>query len=414
MAAAAAWPVTLTVDGAVELAERNNISIQRERISLDALKRTKNFSWNGASPSLSVSGALSFPNPDTPQADQYNMQGSLSGSVNFALSPSIYSSIKTARLNYENGLITYDEAARSVELLARKMFYGLLYEKENIALQKRNLDTARERWEQNSVKYRAGRVSEVDMLTSQVSYEQLKPKLESAVISFDADIASFKQLLGIDLDEEVELQGTLDDALALGDISVEADVDEIPSVVQAANGVKIAEAALLARRMSAYGPTISAGWSIQRSINDSSDGWSKGGQAQVGVSIPLDGFLPWSTQGQNVSSAKDNVKTKSLELQDTKISMRVKITNCVNQARQGQSQVDSLKANIALAQKTYDMTLDSYNHGSADFLALQSASDALLNARVSLAAQEYTLMSAVLDLESALGAPFGTIGKQAE
>ena len=51
----------LTVEDAVRYAMENNISVQKDKITLDSLKRAKNHSWNGVSPSASVSANMLFP-----------------------------------------------------------------------------------------------------------------------------------------------------------------------------------------------------------------------------------------------------------------------------------------------------------------------------------------------------------------
>lgn len=65
------------------------------------------------------------------------------------------------------------------------------------------------------------------------------------------------------------------------------------------------------------------------------------------------------------------------------------------------------KKNVDLAQKKYDMTQTAYNHGSKDFLTLQSAEDSLLDAKIKLMSQKITLINEVLSLENTLGVPFG-------
>ena len=399
----------LTVDGAVQYAIENNISVKKDKITLDALKRAKNHSWNGVSPSASVSANILF--PAAGDARQYDYNLSIQGSVNFALSPSLYSSVKTAALNYENGLLTYDEALRSIELKVRSAFYHLLYELEYIELQRRNLETAGRQYEQNTKKYKSGQLSELDMLSSRVKYERLKPVLESAEITFANDSASFKQMLGLDQSVELALSGSLAAACSFGDISVEVDAEDTPVIRAGKNSVKIAQAALLARRFAAWGPTLSAGWTYGKSKTNMTDKFSTTNAFSLGVSIPLDGYLPWSKGADSVASTADSLKTAELTLENSRTTLAVQIDNSVKQIRQIQSQIASLEANVDLAQKSYDITKDAYNHGSRDLLTLQTAADSLLNARTDLALQEYTLITKMLDLEYTLGVPFGSLGK---
>lgn len=401
----------LSIDVAVELALEGNVDVKKGQITLDALERAKNTSWNSISPSLTLSGGLSFPNPDTPQHDNYTVSERFSGSVDIKLTPSLYSSIKAAKIDYENGLITFREAVRSVELQVRKAFFYLLYEKQNIALQQRNTDTAKSRYEQNLVKYRNGRVSEVDMLTSQVNYKKLYPQLEEARVNYAADIASFMQLIGLDVATVIDIEGSLDEAMEIGEINATIDVEDTARVRQAKNAVDSAEVQLLAGRLNSYGPTVSAGWNIGRSKTNKDDDWTKTGELSLGVTIPLDGIMPWSQRAQTIEKAKDTVKACELNLEDERASTERAITSALNKAKTGRLTLESLKVNVDLAKTTYNMTLDSYNHGFVDYMAVQSASDALLDAEVRLQQQEYNLLSCLLDLEGILGVKFCTIGK---
>ena len=74
--------------------------------------------------------------------------------------------------------------------------------------------------------------------------------------------------------------------------------------------------------------------------------------------------------------------------------------------------MEMLNRNVEIAQKSYDMTLAAYNHGSRDLLTLQNASDALLKAKTDRESHIFNLISAVLDLENMLGVPFGSLGEK--
>ena len=139
--------------------------------------------------------------------------------------------------------------------------------------------------------------------------------------------------------------------------------------------------------------------------------WSTTGNALgVSVSIPLDGYLPWSTGALSVAAQKATLKDLQLQLENQKTTAEISIQNSAKSIMQAQSQLDLRKKNVELAQKTYDMTLNAYNHGSRDLLTLQNAADSLMSAKINLMQQKFTLISAVLDLENTLGIPFGTLG----
>lgn len=397
----------LTVDDAVILAADNNISLQRQRISLNTLEKKKDTSWNGISPSLSASGTMSIPF----ESDS-KLSYSVSASASLNFTPSLFTAIKTAKLNYENGVTSYENAVRTVELNVRKVFCNLLYTKENIQLQERKLETAKSLYESNLAKYNRGQLSELDLLNSQYNYESTIPTLQSLQINYENSIATFKQTLGLNQSEEIELVGNIEDFLNIGKIEINKNIEEVPAVKTILANMELAKTQLLATRFSAWGPSLSASYSYGKSGNfESSDLRTTGNALSLSLRIPLDGFLPWSNGALSIANQKANLQDLELQLKEKKESTELEIQNSIKKIEQAQAQLNVLENNVELAQKRYNMTLTAYNHGSKDLLTLQNASDALMTARINLSSQKITIFSAILDLENILGVPFGTLGK---
>ncbi len=397
--------IKLTVDEAVKLALENNVSVKSSELALNLKKRQKNSSWNSISPTASLSGTFT----DDLEAD--SKKTSVSGTVGIALSPSLYSSIKSAILAYEAGQLSYEATARSVELSVRKSFYNILYEQENIAAQEKSLETAQQTYDANLAKYNRGQLSELDLLSSQYKLESKKPNIISLKNSYKNDIASFKQILGIGLSLNIHLEGNFDDViknLSLDEDILYGDLDTLPSVKSAQNSVDSAKAGLLASRFSAYGPTVTGSYTYGKTKIDGVSDPTTSNTLSLGVKIPLDGWLPWSTGALSVASQKEKLEELKLKLDDERTSAAINVRNSYNTILQAQSQLETLKKNVELMQRTYDMTRIAYNNGSKDLLTLQTAEDNLLTAKTALQQQEYTLITNVLTLESTLGLPFGT------
>ena len=398
-------PLTLTVDDAVKLALENNVSVKTSELELKLKKKQKNSSWNSISPSASLTGTYS----DDLENDRQTLYAG--GSLSLSLSPSIYSSIKSAVLAYEAGELSYEATLRSVELNVRKSFYNILYEKENLSVQEKSLETAQQTYDANLIKYNRGQLSELDLLTSQYNLDSKKPTIITLRNTYTNDLASFKQIIGIGLSQPIVLQGNLDDAvenIELDDGILHADLDSIPSVQSAKNSVDSAKSSLLASRFTAYAPSLSASYSYGKTKTIDVDPLATSNSFSVSLKIPLDGYLPWSSGALSVASQKENLESLELQLDDQKTSAAISVRNSYNTILQAQSQLETLKKNVELMQRTFDMTKIAYNNGSKDLLTLQTAQDNLLNAKTALQQQEYTLISNILTLESTLGVPFGT------
>lgn len=414
--------IVMTIQDAVQTALENNISLKRSQIQLDATERAKKNSWNSVSPSLSVGGGFSKNNDNFAE----NYSAYIQASIGITLSTNLYSDIKDAALRYEAGEISYETARRTIEMNVRSAFYGLLYEEENILLQEQNLETTRALYQTNQRKYSRGAISEIDVLSSQVNYERNIPLLQNAQITHDKNLALFRQMLGLEQDAQIALSGNLDEIInsLKPNFNSKGEIENIHSFIENSDAknlelaaleknLEIAQNSLLASRFSAYGPTISAGWSYQptwaKTPLTESSGPNDGGRLSLSVSIPLDGLFPWSQRGLAISSAKDNIKDLELQIQDKKTSIQVETQSAIQSIEQMSATLQTLQASERLAERTYQMTQEAYGRGTRNYTELLSAQNSLENARLSLKQQAYNIATQILNLENNLGIPFGTL-----
>ena len=395
----------LTLEECISLAKENNLSIKVQKNTLNDLKRKNETSWNSVSPS--IKGEAAFQDDFVNKTESF----AISGSLGLTLSTNLYSTIKGAKLNYENGLLTYNQAVKQIEMSVWKTFYDLIYKTEYFSFQSQNLLTAKKNYEQNLEKFKNGKISELDVMSSRVSYEQKKPVLEEARIDLTNNLELFKNIIGVDFDDEIKLDGSLDFLLELKDIKLPPKENPSPDVQAAKFAVEIAENNLLAQRFSSYSPVITGTYKYGQTLNIDNSLWNETSSLSVGVSIPLDSYLPWSSSAVSINSKKESLESAKLNLEDAEKSIRVNTENALRKINQIISMLKVSKETVALAKKTYEMTETAYNYGKTDFLTLQNASDNVLNAEVSLKNQAKTLMETLLDTEYLLGLEFGTILK---
>ena len=405
----------LSVDEAVELARKNNVSVARGKITLEAAQRAKAHSWNSISPTASVGASSSIPvNSLSDNESNYTASYGISATVSLSLTANLFSSMNAAKINYESGKLSFDDAVKSVELGVREAFYGLLYEKENIVLQEKNLEIAKTQYNNNLAKYNQGRLSEIDVLSAEVNYKSKIPTVESARTVFQNDLDSFKQTLGLKIDEKIELEGSLDDLINLNEISVDMKNVQSSSIKLLEYKVEAAKNSVLDKRFSAFAPSLNANftWRDQSwyvGYEGTAPDAQKSASLSVSASIPLDGILPWSARNDAIDSANDSLKDLELQLDNEKKNLVRTIQSSLRSIKQSQESIKYKQANVTLAQKTYDMTTEAYNRGTKDLLTLQNANTSLLNAQVSLKSETLTLIKTILNLENTIGVPFGTL-----
>lgn len=419
----------LTVDDAVGYALEGNLSLKQSEISLQTAKHSADLAWGAAMPSISASGSFtqSFIDPGISSV-------TLGGSISLALTPALYTAIRSAVLSYEQQQITYGQARKTIELNVRQLFTALLYQQEYIALLEKSVESAQRQFDSDTVKYNRGTLPQVNLLSDQVSLQQAQLNYESQKISFENNRASFKQILGIPQSTQISLEGSLNDILSAGEITMEkvnAVRQKSTEMAALEKQMETADNALLATRFSAWGPVLSVAYNINWSGNNSHTVLSPAGMTtekgdfefgsdpsahalSLGVSIPLDGYLPWSSGARSIAAQKSTVESLKLSMENQRTTEDINIQNYLNTIKSTQDSMKLGQSSVELAQQNLALTEAAYNHGTRSLLELQTARDNLNSAMVNVMSNASTLITAILNLESTIGVPFGTLTNQAE
>jgi outer membrane protein TolC len=413
---------TITIDDAVNLALQNNLEIKQSKMDLDLLAKKNQYSWNSVSPSISASGGF---NGNTPLGDgDTSFSYSLGASLNLTLTPALRTTMKKALLDYQSGQASLETTKRKIELSVRKTFYSLIYFNDNLEIQQRSLETAKQTYEANQVKYKQGRLAELQLLNSQYNYEKKIPDVENLKRNYQSNIDSFKLLLGLALEDEITLEGKLDEAVSVhfDETILQASLNSIEENAQIKalkQQIISTENTIQATKLSSYAPTVS--FSVSENTNGSSkenpmagkDAWEPSSSLSYGVTVrvPLDGYFPWSSGKLNVASSEEALQKLKMNLEQTRTQTTLAVKNSYNSILQALTQLELLEKNVELTQKTYDMSKNAYNMGSVDLLSLQQAEDNLYSARYNVQNQKYTILTSILTLEDTLGLPYGTLGK---
>ncbi|MDC7239658.1 MAG: TolC family protein [Sphaerochaetaceae bacterium] len=401
----------LTVKDSVNLAMEQNISLKRSRNQTALLEQLSDHSWNILIPSFSAAVSASFLNE--PQTYDKVLNGTLS--VSHSINLSSVSAMELAGKQYKAGKISLDALERQIELSVRQMFYSLLYEQEYIELRERFLDTSRKIYEQNRFQFEKGRISELDVLSSRVTYENMIPALQLAHIQHNASLASFKELLGVSLDQEIILKGTLDSIKSLADISPLNERGPSSEILSAQIELDIAETALEYKKRELSSPTLSFEWSYSPLYYgldnyDVSDweSWNDSGTVRVSLGWSMDSLLPWTAAADSLFGSETDLQDARLALEEAKINSSIRISSYQDQIEQLQSSIQSREAGIELARRSYEQTEEAYKRGTRDFLTLENAGDSLLEAQVNLLSDLLSLISTILNLEYESGLKLGT------
>lgn len=411
MAPLQASATIITLEDALEMAKQNNINLQSTSIDLQGAKRDVDTSWNLFLPmvnaTISNGGGLVVFQDNPAIKTNTNINNGLSAglSLQFQLNPAVKNQLASYDVNYSIQQVTYRQAQIELERNVTKLFYYLIAEKTNLALQEQNRILAEKQYGKVAANYEGGYASEMELLSSELSVQQLKPSFQQTKNSYDSQMLAFKVLLGLPLDTEVELEGTLPDFQLT--TTVESLRNEIDGTIAMdllrLNSQSLKNSMELQRKTSLMPSlTLSAQYGINlwntRTSDLMNENFSDTAQYSVSVSIPLDGHIPGSRTQVSLAKIADSLEKLELNRQQTRVQMEQSVISQVNTIKHIQEQIKLARANRDLAQRVYDMYALQYEAGYTDYLSVEDAQQDVFSADQQIVFLHYQYASALVDL----------------
>ena len=418
--------ITLTVDQAVEYALQNSRDLKSNDIDLAIKERSAKYSWNVFLPDITVSGTAARTTDIDSTLNQMNaMQGlaainggvprmleaeekyhwALVGNINAQLNLSlayIYS-IRAAKAGYEGGKITWEQSQKQTIMNIKKLFYGLLLQQESLEIQRMSLENARQRAAQAQINFNNGRIPQLQFFNAQVTYENQRPEVETAERSFNQQLDTFAFLIGMPVGTKIELSGSIEPEYV--NVTTEELLEKYGEknldLRALQNNIDILNMNLKALNLSSYTPALVLSYGYQPTGT-----WWSGdldfadqGSLSITLAFNITNMLPWSANRQQAQDLKDNILKLNLTMETLTENQKVQVRKAVDTLNQAREQIDSMGRTVELAQRSYDMSVSSFNNGRMELLDVRDAQTQLNQAMLGQLNQKFNYISALMDLE---------------
>jgi outer membrane protein TolC len=411
----------ISPDEAVALAVKNNLTLEMAGVTLDTKKRKSDLVWNQFLPDVTAGGSLARSNSVTSGSYRWGVGGNFSASLN--LSAALFAGIKTIRQDYQAGLVTFEKARVQMERDIRKLYYNMLLMEENIAVLRESFAAAERRTAMAGENYRAGLIPELTWLQTRVSMENMKPEIDQAENGLKTAAAQFALQIGLPYDTQFELippQEELDfipleiKELISQSVSGNLDIYEIQQNILTLKNQRQAQALQLLT------PVISVGWTFSPAFTrdpwkdswGNGDYWHKGGALSLGLGLSLNGFFPFTKEGQGLKDLDNTIRNANIGLALQIRATEIEIYNTVLSLEKISATAEAQRMTVDLAEQSFRLTEEAYRAGLQDLLEVENAEISLRQARVQMLKQQYDYLTGLIDLEYATGVPFGTLSSR--
>ncbi|MBN2547157.1 MAG: TolC family protein [Spirochaetes bacterium] len=439
--------LVIDVDTAISLALANNLDIKTEKSKYDSKLWAMITSWNIFIPDMKLTSTLAKSNLDQDQRttptfkyeptsippispDEYiQPEWTISAAfqLNLPLNAAMGFQVYQTVLDYQNGKISLDNAKNKVTRDTKKDLYNLILLQKNIEIMEKSIATAEKRYNQANALYRNGIISEYDMMSAQVAYENLKPQLMEMKNGYSIALLNFKQIIGIKRNVEIELRGEISAAkidlnyseLENKYLNNNLDLKLMMKAIQSLQNLKyinissLTPSVIFSYTLDPYfkKDALKYNWFKETIIEDDDkdyssdyyyrkDNWSqRAGMFGITLSIPVSSFIPFSKEQMNIVQSQFQINQNKIAYQKMKEGIELKLQTTVISMHKSIESIDVLKLNIKLAERAYQKAEEAYAAGSKELLDVQNSELELKKAELNLLKEELNYTSGLLDIE---------------
>lgn len=322
--------------------------------------------------------------------------------INVALWKSIKISGQSVELAVEKA------RASRLDLIAqvKRAYYTTLLAKESFRVFRELYENALSNYGQTEKKYNAQKASELDMTTAKTNLAGAIPNVYSAESDVILALWQLKAVIGADLDEHIDIVGSLDDYSA--QLNTEPSYDSLSLEGNSTMKQLSIQADQLLQtvkmRQMAYVPTLAATVSITYSAvsNDpiKNLGWFPYSYAGLSLNIPI---FSGGRRYHDVKQARNQYEQLQLQTRSTEKQLRISVQQQLSAMQTAAKSYGASKDALASAEKAYQIAAKSYEVGRATMIELDNAQLNLTQCQLTLSNNIYSYIAAQAQLESILG-----------
>ena len=401
--AAPAWaqekPAEWDLKSCIEYARKQNIQIRQSRLSLEeSLENTRSAKAQRL-PSLAFSSAHNYVNrPRTEAGDKNTYNGSydLNSSVTIYQGGQLKKNLQQMELRNQVQALTVEEAENNIELAVTQAFVQVLYSDEAVRINANTVEVSKAQRDRGEELMKAGSLSKADFAQLESQYTSDKYQLVVARTSLDNARLELKQLLELDIDDEMKLViPDLQDSVVLQLLPDKDSVYRTSLLVMPEvkyNQLNIQIAGLEKKKAWAgYLPSLrlSAGvgtnhasgtsWGTQVRHN-----WSE----NVGLTLSVPIFSNRSVK-TSVNIARINVENAELAYENVRKDLLRSVETIYQDAVAAQDRYRSAKENLNAVQFSFNLTQEQFFLGMKNTLEMLIEKNNLLSAQLEMVQAKY-------------------------
>ena len=417
-------PKIITLEQAIQIALSENASVQVADMEIARTGYSRKGTYSSLFPT--ISGSASFQRTIKKQVMYMDFAG-MSGSDGIEVgrwntySASVAASMPLVNAQLWESLRISDkdvelavEKARGSRLetvtQVKQAYYTCLLARDARDVYRSVYDNAMVNLKLTEQKYAAQKASELDLTRAKTAVANAVPNVYDSESSVFLSLWQLKAVMGVDLDENIDIAGNLSDFA--GDMVYEEPADGLSISDNSSMRQLEIQAEQLAKtvKMQQYAniPTLSLSFSyslnaMTNDFNFSEYKWSPYSYVGLSLSIPI---FAGGKRSSAIKQAKVQAGELDVQRREAERQLQIAIRQYLNTMDTYGKSYGAAQSAVQTATKAYDIAVKSYNVGRSTLTDLSDSQLALTQAQLSVSQAIYNYFVAKANLEQTLGCDF--------
>jgi len=285
--------------------------------------------------------------------------------------------LNKAKYRYEQSSSRFTRGQMDIIYMVTRGFYFLYRATRQVEIADEKLKNSEEAYRIGKLKGEAGRIPEGDVLIAEVAAAQDKANLSEAIGSLEREEDDFKQLIGLDLNEKIQILTDLKyDTFAIDlDKAIEEALKNRLEINESELDIKIQKIEVdRAKREREFSGNISAYYDITgvstlgkgptRELFESSFENFIDRPPNRGIILSFSyPIFDWGRGSAIVQAEKANLRRSELDLEDTKITIIRQVRDVVRSVEEAKNRLKINEKNQEVAQRSYEISRMRFENG---------------------------------------------------
>jgi len=408
-------PMMLTLDEALQIALTENPTVKIADQTIEVKKYAKRGTYAALWPEISASATYqryikkqTFHIMD--QTMEVGTTNNATGGVQAAMplvNVQLWKSLKLSAMDVELSV----EQARSsrIDMVEQvsKTFYQVLMAKDAYNVYKRVYDNAVENHKIVEKKYNVGAVSEYDFIRSQVTVSNAEPNLLNAENSIVLALWQLKALLGMDLQLDIDCEGSLADFEAqmmagyqqTGDMSNNTTLKQLDIQERMLNqALKVQRAANLPSLALSANYTYTA---MDETMKVQHYQWNPYSVIALSLNVPI---FAGGKRRAEINQAKLNLSNLELQRENVERQLRTALMQYQSNLQTNIKEYYASSQTISQAKRGYDIAVKRYEIGGGTLVDVDNSQLAYTQAELSRSTAIFNYLINTVSIDKLIGA----------